>query len=116
MLKCSIFLPFSLEIKTESNTPESTISGLGRADKEQARPLFIGILANQFEVSFHQNKNVTNRKKIFRKHGRCLPNISNFALNYWLYGVFRIRVWRMEIHVQQCAISFGGPLLTSHIP
>jgi hypothetical protein len=63
MLKCSIFLPFCLEIKTESNTPESNISGFGRAVKEQALPVFIGISANQSDVSFLRNKKVGIRQK-----------------------------------------------------
>jgi hypothetical protein len=52
MLKCSIFLPFSLEIKTESNTPESNISGFGWADEEQARPLFKDIFTRWSDVPF----------------------------------------------------------------
>jgi len=47
----------------ESNTPESTISGFGRAIKEQARPLFMGFSANQSDVSFLQNKKVSIRQK-----------------------------------------------------
>ena len=38
LLECIVF-PLG-----QPNTPESNISGKGRARKEQARPLFIGIL------------------------------------------------------------------------
>jgi hypothetical protein len=36
----------------ESNTPESNISGFGRAVKEQARPLFMGVFAHRSDVPF----------------------------------------------------------------
>ena len=36
----------------ESNTPESNISGFGRAVKEQARPLFMGVFTRSFDVPF----------------------------------------------------------------
>jgi len=47
----------------QPNTPESNISGFGRAVKEQARPLFMGFSANQSDVSFLQNKKVSIRQK-----------------------------------------------------
>ncbi|MCR5641784.1 MAG: hypothetical protein K6G32_00390 [Prevotella sp.] len=47
----------------QPNTPESNISGLDRAVKEQARPLFMGIFAHRFDVSFLQNKKVGIRQK-----------------------------------------------------
>jgi hypothetical protein len=46
LLECIVFS------MGQPNTPESNISGFGRAGKEQARPLFIGIPANRFDVSF----------------------------------------------------------------
>jgi hypothetical protein len=57
LLECIVF-PLG-----QPNTPESNISGFGRAVKEQARPLFIGILANQSDVSFLRNKKVGIRQK-----------------------------------------------------
>jgi len=46
LLECIVF-PLG-----QPNTPESNISGLVRAVKEQARPVFMGISANWFDVPF----------------------------------------------------------------
>jgi hypothetical protein len=57
LLECIVF-PLG-----QPNTPESNISGKGRARKEQARPVFMGIFAHRFDVSFLQNKKVGIRQK-----------------------------------------------------
>ena len=46
MLECIVF-PLG-----QPNTPESNISGLDRAVKEQARPLFMGVFAHRSDVPF----------------------------------------------------------------
>jgi hypothetical protein len=57
LLECIVFS------MGQPNTPESNISGFGRAVKEQARPVFMGISAHQSDVSFLQNKKVGIRQK-----------------------------------------------------
>lgn len=57
LLECIVFS------MGQPNTPESNISGLDWAVKEQARPLFMGISANHSDVSFLQNKKVGIRQK-----------------------------------------------------
>jgi len=51
LLECIVF-PLG-----QPNTPESNISGFGWAFKEQARPLFMGVFANRFDVSFLHSVN-----------------------------------------------------------
>lgn len=46
LLECIVFS------MGQPNTPESNISGFGRAIKEQARPLFIGIFTHRSDVPF----------------------------------------------------------------
>ena len=46
LLECIVFA------LGQPNTPESNISGFGRAIKEQARPVFIGIFTHRSDVPF----------------------------------------------------------------
>jgi hypothetical protein len=46
LLECIVFS------MGQPNTPESNISGFWGAVKEQARPVFMGISANWFDVPF----------------------------------------------------------------
>ena len=59
----------------QPNTPESNISGKDGARKEQARPVFMGISANWFDVPFRYNEKVPKKTKINGKDGRNLPRI-----------------------------------------
>jgi len=43
----------------QPNTPESNISGKDGAQKEQVRPVFMGISANWFDVPFRVNQLTT---------------------------------------------------------
>ena len=47
----------------QPNTPESNISGVDRAVKEQARPVFMGVFAHRSDVPFLRNKKVGIRQK-----------------------------------------------------
>ena len=46
LLECIVFS------MGQPNTPESNISGFGQADKEQARPLFMGVFPHWADVPF----------------------------------------------------------------
>jgi len=62
----------------QPNTPESNISGLGRALKEQACPVFMGVSANWFDVPFlNLSTHIFESSKTFR----CLLTAATISRN-----------------------------------
>ena len=75
LLECIVFST------GQPNTPESNISGFGRAVNEQARPLFMGVFAHRSDVPFLNLSTHIFESRYYNKTFRCLLTAATISRN-----------------------------------